>query len=172
MTRAADFVIRNSMDSSCENGCSIAGSRCKLPLLLGLVLLAILVLRGFGPRVREIEKPPDVRSSTSPAPAGSANEIVSMTVEFGDGRRQEFAAIPWRSGMTVADLFLEVSGIVVIQEGTGEAAFLTGMNGIENMGAEGRNWIYEVNGQSGDRSFAVYEIHPGDRVLWTFRASR
>jgi hypothetical protein len=49
---------------------------------------------------------------------------------------------------------------------------LTSINGVANEGAGGNNWTYEVNGRSGDRSYAVYELRAGDRVLWTFGPPR
>ena len=72
--------------------------------------------------------------------------------------------------MTVADLFGKASGIEVIQKGSGQSAFLTAVDGVANEGADGNNWTYAVNGQSGDRSFAVYELQPGRSRLvdiWT-----
>jgi hypothetical protein len=35
-------------------------------------------------------------------------------------------------------------------------------------GAGLRNWTYSINDKLADRSFAVYELKPGDRVLWRF----
>ncbi len=157
------------MGSPFENGGSVAGSRCKLPLLLGLVLLAILAFQGFRPLAPEIEKRSDSQSVLADLPPHTE---VSIRLDFGDGRQLDFSAVPWRRGMTIADLLHEIHGISIVQKGTGKAAFLVGINGIENEGADGKNWLYEVNGQSGDRSFADYELRPGDRVLWTFRASR
>lgn len=160
------------MSASCEKACPVGRNCCRLPLLLGIVLLAILAFRGFGPQGPEIEKRSDSPSSTGPALPANSIEQVSLSLDFGDGQQEEFSSIPWRSGMTIADLFHEVPGVSISQKGTGKIAFLTGINGIENQGADGRNWIYEVNGQSGDRSFADYELYAGDSVLWTFRASR
>ena len=99
-------------------------------------------------------------------------ENVSLSIDFGDGRRQDFAALAWHEGMTVAELFGEAAGIAIIQKGAGPGAFLTTIDGVANEGADGNNWTYKVNGQSGDRSFAVHELRPGDRVLWTFGPRR
>jgi hypothetical protein len=60
----------------------------------------------------------------------------------------------------------------VDQKGSGQAAFLTSIDGVANQGADGKNWTFAVNGQSADRSFAVYELRPGDHVLWTFGPGR
>lgn len=74
--------------------------------------------------------------------------------------------------MTVADLVGEGTGIEVTQTGTGQGALVTAIDGVASEGPEKNNWTYEVNGKSGDRSHAVYELHPDDRVLWTFGPQR
>jgi hypothetical protein len=60
----------------------------------------------------------------------------------------------------------------IAQKGTGESAFVTAIDDIRNEGADGQNWTYSVNDQSADRSFAVYKLKAGDRVLWTFGPQR
>ena len=74
--------------------------------------------------------------------------------------------------MTVADLVGAARSIAVTQRGSGQGAFVTAIDGVANEGAEKDNWTYEVNGKAGDRSHAVYELHPDDRVLWTFGPQR
>jgi len=93
---------------------------------------------------------------------------IALTIDYGNGRRTAFAAIEWHDGMTVADLMAAWTNVAVKQKGSGESAFVTTIDGIENQGADGKNWIYSVNGQVGDRSFAVYKLKPEDHVLWTF----
>jgi len=56
----------------------------------------------------------------------------------------------------------------MVQKGSGESAFLTTIDGIENQGDAGHNWTYSVNGKHADRSFEIYKLEPGDQVLWTF----
>jgi hypothetical protein len=101
-------------------------------------------------------------------------QTVSLLIDFGDGRRQEHEAIAWREAMTVRDVLLAASdssgGVKFGQQGSGASAFLTEIDGIENEGAQGRNWTYAVNGTLADRSFAIYPLRPGDQVLWTFAA--
>jgi len=172
MTPPVKSIIRCFMPLPTDNACRVGNSCCRLPLLLGLVLLAMLAFRGFGPRVVEIENQSESHGHPGPDQPSDANDKVSLKIDFNDGRQLDFAAIPWQSGTTVADLFHVVQGVSIVQKGTGKAAFLVGINGSENEGADGNNWVYEVNGQSGDRSFADYVLGPGDRVLWTFRTSR
>ncbi len=70
--------------------------------------------------------------------------------------------------MTVADANQCILGSKDRSKRSAQSAFLTAIDGVENEGADGQNWTYTVNGQIADRSFAVYELKPGDQVLWTF----
>jgi hypothetical protein len=137
-----------------------------LPLILAGVLVLILLMRDrwapdAGPEA-EVE---------SPSAAVDVNvEPVSLTVDFGEGRRERYSAVAWREGMTVGDLMQETrkAELQYAVQGSGAAAFLVTIQDVSNEGADGRNWTYTVNGKRGDRSFAVYELRPGDQVLWTF----
>jgi hypothetical protein len=148
--------------------CNTCGSWWRLPLLLAFVLVAIWLLRDRGVR----DAKPDSGDTVQGTPAGSADasKAVSLTIDFGDGRRTEFEPVAWREGMTVRDVTRETprADRRLDVRGSGEAAFLASLDGVANEGADGRNWIYSVNGKNGDRSFAIYELEPGDQVLWTF----
>jgi hypothetical protein len=135
--------------------------------MLGLVLAAIVWSRIRSPR----EETPD-KNTDPPAPAanGVPQEKVKLAIDFGGGRQKNFDAVAWRGGMTVADAMKASSGVAIAQKGSGQSAFVTSIDGVENQGADGQNWTYSVNGQIADRSYAVYELKPGDRVLWTFGA--
>jgi hypothetical protein len=139
--------------------------------MLALVLVAILLSRGM----RETTSERGDEHSPGP-PAVATSEGVSLVVDFGDGRSQQHESIAWREGMTVRDALAAAAdstgGVEFAQRGSGESALLTRMAGVENEGAGGRNWTYSVNGQPGDRSFAIYPLRPGDRVLWTFAAEQ
>jgi hypothetical protein len=150
--------------------CSTCGPWWRLPLLLAVVLGAILLLRNGG--VREVE--PEAEQGLAPAPAGESAEQVSLAIDFGDGQREQYFGIAWREGMYVRDLMLEAGrpDLQLDVQGSGASAFLVAINGVANEGAEGKNWTYKVNGTRADRSFAVYELEPGDRVLWTFAAQQ
>jgi hypothetical protein len=155
------------MEKCSMPSCSACGSWWRLPLLLALVLAAVLLSRGF----RETTTEP---ASDSPVRATGATtgETISLAIDFGDGRQPQYEATPWREGMTVRDSLIAVAdspgGVRFAQQGSGESAFLTEINGVKNQGAGGRNWTYAVNGKLGDRSFAVYPLRAGDQVLWTF----
>jgi hypothetical protein len=139
-----------------------------LPLLLALVLAAVLLARSRGPR-----ETPHTEADRSATPSGAATgETVTVAVDFGDGRRREFDAVSWRDGMTVRDVLTAAvdssGGVKFAQQGAGESAFLTEIDGVKNEGGGGSNWTFAVNGQFGDRSFAIYPLRAGDRVLWSF----
>jgi hypothetical protein len=134
---------------------------------LALVLAAVWLIRNRG--LRESAPAPEAARKSTPADA-AAGKTVSLTIEFGDGRRKQFDPITWHEGITVQNLTRETprSDLQLNTLGTGASAFLANLDGVENEGADGRNWTYSVNGKLGDRSFAVYELQPGDQVLWTF----
>jgi hypothetical protein len=138
-----------------------------LPLLLVSVLVVVALLaRNRG--TRESTESDLGRPGESVLAAG---QTVSLAIDFGDGRRA-YAAQPVRDGMTVRDLLASAGGssggAKFAQQGSGDRALLTELNGVKNEGAGGRNWTYTVNGKFADRSFAIYKLRPGDEVLWTF----
>jgi hypothetical protein len=139
------------------------GSWWQLPLVLGLVLAAIIAFGNRGIRVG----PQDAGEGDAPA-STAAGERVSLSIEAGDLRKPTTGSFAWRKGMTVRDLTHAVPGIAIEQQGSGASAFLTSIDGLTNEGAGRRNWMYSVNGQRGDRSYAIYKLEAGDRVLWSF----
>jgi hypothetical protein len=165
MTGPAFSAIRRLVENEPAKTCSACGSWWRLPLLLGLVLVAIVWSRVHGLREESPEKNID---RSDPVANGLPQEKVELAIDFGGGRRKNFDAVAWHGGMTVADEMIASSGVKITQKGSGQSAFVTAIDGIENQGANGQNWTYSVNGQIADRSFAVYELKPADRVLWTF----
>jgi hypothetical protein len=140
----------------------------RLPLLLLVVLFAIVAARSAQQRGRAVEL--DERPSTPPVAADG--KAVALSIDFSDGRKREFEAIAWQSGMTVDDLMTAASrlpnGIRYTVGGDGEMTMLASIDGVENQWGGGSFWLYRVNDVLADRSLAVYELQPGDRVLWTF----
>jgi hypothetical protein len=132
---------------------------------LALVLAAVV-----WSRVHSIREAPADKNSEMPTPIaiGDPRPKVELSIDYGGGRRTEFAAIAWQKDMSVADLLKAWLNVAIKQKGSGESAFVTEIDGVENQGADGQNWIYSVNGQIADRSFAIYNLKPGDQVLWTF----
>jgi hypothetical protein len=97
---------------------------------------------------------------------------VALAIDFGNGATREFAALPCRDGMTVADLLAAARdfqpSITYAQTGTQAHAFLTSLEGVGSQAVQGNFWFYEINGNRGTRSFGIQPLIPGDRVLWTF----
>ena len=150
---------------SCSNTCR---SGWRLPLLLGIVLVALLL--SSGDDIRQAAFKPLREQPIGGAGAPAANKVL-LTVNFGNGQLVNETA-DWREGMTVADALQDNRRIGFLSEGSGDSALLTALNGIMNEGAGGRNWTYTVNGKFADRSFAIYELRPNDHVLWTFAADK
>jgi hypothetical protein len=150
-------------DESCPN-CT---SWWRLPLLLAVVLAAIMfLLRGGAPG----PAPQPERTPREIVAAARNATSVQLTIIFGDGRAPMSAETRWHEDMTVADLLNSDPRISVASTGSGAGAFLNSVNGVANEGVNGRNWTYRVNGKHADCSFAVYELRPGDQVLWSFAA--
>jgi Domain of unknown function (DUF4430) len=156
------------MSSSAEHAsCAASSAWWRLPLLLAIVLAVIVLTVGRGGLERSV-KPEPVASENNAATTTA--EKVQLTIDFGDLRPRQNAAVNWHEGMTVADLLRREPSLHFKSIGDGASTFLTELNGVENEGAGGGNWTYSVNGERADRSYAVYELHPNDRVLWTFAA--
>jgi hypothetical protein len=148
--------------------CNMCGPWWRLPLLLAAVLAAVWLLRG-----RNLQEQEPGVGKDQPKPAAemaAAGQVVTLAVDYGDGRREQFASIPWRQGMTVLDVTREAPRTNAQLEirGSGESAFVASIDSVANEGADGRNWMYSVNGKVGDRSSAIYELRPRDEVLWSF----
>ncbi len=161
------------MDDSSPQSCGACGAWWRLPLVLAIVLAAVLLFKGL-PREGGARRPGADNSSSTPGVASPdpAALPVSLTIEFAGGRQPFVAEAAWFRGMTVRDALQQVRRVELEEQGTGQAAFLTSINGVGNEGASGRNWLYSVNGKSADRSYAAYIVEPGDRILWTFVTSQ
>lgn len=159
-------------DSTDESSCTTCGSLWRLPLLLAVVLVAIVTYRIWQPATSPLNSHTGIAAEHGPNALPPTTERVTLAVDFGNGERREFAAIGWKQGMTVANLMAQVPELQVVQKGSGSGSFLVSINGVANAESKSRFWTYEVNGQSADRSFAVQQLQPGDRVLWSFGSRR
>ena len=138
------------------------------PLLLVALLLAIVAQNRL--------RPSDVhRGDDTQPPAGPATgKFVSLRIDFGDGSQKQFPQAPWREGMTVFDALAwadhQSPGIDFVYEHTGADAFVQEIDGVANQGdgQTARNWLYEVNGEKGQKSSAVHQLQPSDAILWKF----
>lgn len=165
MTGPPFSAIRRPVENEPLKTCSACGAWWRLPLLLGLVLAAIIWSRVQSSRETPANKSVELPETIA---IGDPRPRVELSVNFGGGRRTNFAAIAWHDGMTAADLMNAWPNVRITQKGTGESAFVTAIDDVENQGADGQNWTYSVNDQIADRSFAVYKLKADDRVLWTF----
>ena len=99
-------------------------------------------------------------------------QTIELTIDYGDGVKKQFAALNWKSGMTVLDAMKKAKkhphGITFKSQGSGSIAMLTKIDDLKNQGGRGKNWIYWINDKIGDRSFAVKSLSPSDHVLWKF----
>jgi hypothetical protein len=97
---------------------------------------------------------------------------VSLVVDYGDGVELHFTNLKWRDDMTVLDALAAAKahrhGIMFSQRGSGSSALITKIGDQTNEG-NGRNWIYYVNGKTGDVSAGVRPIKSGDAILWRFQ---
>lgn len=161
-------------DAPCDNqrtdpaGGRPPGAWWRLPLLLAIVLIAIIAVRASLTRTRGQRLP----TTAQPQAGAAAGKSVSLAIRFDDGKERSFDDIAWIPGMTVDDLLMAVSqrpdGISYAVVGEREMRLLTQIDDTANDKAAGRFWTYSVNGQQADRSLGVYELRPGDRVLWRF----
>ena len=147
-----------------------SGAGWLFPALLAILLVILLGLTRWVPSQPplQLSAPPD-NWTPSLRPTG---QTASLSINFGNGAKKEFVALPWQAEMTVADLLERARefrpGIRFKQIGSGESGFLTSLDGLANEGAGGRNWIYQVDGQHAHVSFCLEKIEPGTHVLWTF----
>jgi hypothetical protein len=106
----------------------------------------------------------------APRPEG---DTVSLTIDFGNGARRQWDALPFVPDMTLGALMQEARKfqppLAFTQQGDGEMAYLTSLESVDNEGGGGRNWMYSVDGEFGKVSFALRELEAGDAVLWEFR---
>ena len=142
------------------------------PVLLAVLLLGLVAFGKWAPNPTPRQRAgPTADWAPSPQPTG---ETVRLTIDFGNGARKEFTALPWQVGMTVADLLVAARefrpGIEFVQVGDGEGGFLRSLDGLSNEGASGRNWLYQVDEQHAHRSFCLEKIEPERHILWKFTA--
>lgn len=102
------------------------------------------------------------------------SKAVSLVVDYGDGVEKHFTRLTHAEGMTVFAVLKAASGhprgITLDATGSGETAFVRGIDGLANEGGGGskHNWQFEVNGEFAKRGSGVYVLSPGDRVRWFF----
>ncbi len=125
---------------------------------LGAVASIMLICAGYAVTLRADDALPE-------------KQLVHLVIDYGDGVQKHFTQLAWSDGITVLDLMNVAQkhprGIRIKYRGQGATAFLTKIDDLENEGGD-RNWVYRVNDQFADKSFAVFTLKPGDTVLWKF----
>ena len=106
--------------------------------------------------------------------APAQNATIRLVVDYGDGVIKTVTGLPWSKGSTVLDVMNAAKahphGITFSYTGNGDAAFLTRIDDVANVGggAGRKSWQLWVNTAYADRSFGVYEIQAFDVVYWRF----
>ncbi|WP_425616772.1 DUF4430 domain-containing protein [Anatilimnocola sp. NA78] len=98
-------------------------------------------------------------------------KTVQLTIDYGDGSKRQFTAIPWKEKQTALEVLEAAAkhprGVKFKHRGSGATVLVTAIDDLSNQ-AGGNSWLYEVNGKLADRSCGVYEVQAGDTLLWKF----
>jgi hypothetical protein len=110
-------------------------------------------------------------SSNAQEPAKTEKKTVTLTIDYADGVQKTFKALEWKDKQTVLDVLQLAAkhprGITFKHRGSGATVLVTAIDDVTNQ-AGGNSWLYEVNGKLADRSCGVFEVQPGDALLWKF----
>lgn len=146
------------------------GPDWRFALLLTIVLCAILVSQRA--RLADESHPSTATTDALVPPEEPAGQTVALAVDFGNGTRWSWAALPWQEGMTIEDALQLAAtyhpGVEYTQVGSGAQGMLTAIAGISNEGTAGSNWIIFVNSTAIRQSFCLEKLLPGDAVEWRF----
>ncbi len=146
------------MDSQQPKNVSLARFAALIVALLA-VLVAYRFLDGGGQQ--------------EPGNAPVTGESVTIAIDRGDGEKLIETPVDWHEGMTVVDAMHQASAAGSFDfesQGRGEGALVTHIDGVANGGANGQNWIFDVNGEQAQVGVGAYQLKSGDRVLWRFAA--
>ena len=114
------------------------------------------------------------RATAPSSPLSPAREIgtVDLVVDFGAAHETIQKAIPCSADSTVfstlkradqhGDLELDASG-------SGETAFVNGINGLAGDTKAGKYWFFYINGQLAKQGCGAVEVDPGDKVEWRYQ---
>jgi hypothetical protein len=157
-------------DSPDARTCSSLAASWKFPVLLLVVLAGIFLWKR-----NETDSRPAVASKADFAWTPAAKPIgdtVGLEIDFGNGARRVFEALPYQAEMTVADVMDQARqfqpAITYVQVGDGAGGFLAELEGLKNEGASGRNWQNDRAGTTGSKRFCLQTVAAGQVVRWTF----
>jgi hypothetical protein len=147
-----------------------------LPLLLLIALaIASAALMAWRPEAKQASTGgPNFGAelgSWTPPPAADSLTF-SLTIDYGNGERRQFDALPWSESMTVGTALRAAKefrpGVDFTQQGQGAMALLTSLDGVANDSTVGRFWIYDVDGHPGEVSFEKQPVAAGQQVRWKY----
>jgi hypothetical protein len=105
----------------------------------------------------------------STAPNEEKSEIVSLAVDFGDGRKEQ-AELAFTTGITAFSLLTEGAkqkGLSVQTKTSSAGAYVDSIGGLAG-GIDGKYWLYYLNGEQAPTAADKLELKAGDRVDWKF----
>ncbi len=110
---------------------------------------------------------------SSATKVGATREIGTVTLDVNFGTEKSSLSIdvvcsPESTVLLSLERAQNMKKLKVKFRGSGETAFVTSIGGVENEGADGKNWIFRVNDQLGDKSAGIYSVKPGDKISWSF----
>ncbi len=141
----------------------------KLQKLFLLALGGAILAAGGCERPAENRSP--VKATDQVAPEVATTLDVEVEVDFQNETPVVRGAIelpPGTTAFSALEALAEANKLAVESTGDGETRFVVAIGPVANQGAGGDNWTYRVNGQLGDRSSGIFQLKPGDKVLWVF----
>ena len=116
------------------------------------------------------ESPDGDESSTKEVAPGTAG-TVTVEIDFNGRKQNKEFQIACNQDSTVFSILQQAENkgdVKFVFSGSGETAFVSSIDDIENEKAAGDNWTYKVNGDLADRSCGVFPVKTGDKILWRF----
>ena len=113
-------------------------------------------------------------SPAEPEAKPAANESISVTLRIDfpgdDDLETEIEASAPATVSSVLERAAEQQLLTFTARGQGEFWFLESINDVTNRGADGDNWIFLVNEQTGRASAGASSVSDGDTITWRFGA--
>ena len=97
---------------------------------------------------------------------------MQLTVDFSDRSGDIATELDLPKGSTVLNALETASNRQLLRiqfRGSGETAFVTSIDEIENEGAAGSNWVFYVNDELAKRGAGSFLLSNNDHLLWKFK---
>ena len=135
-----------------------------------LIVTGLLLISGCSRQYKNRSEPGEKGKQES------KSGTISVTIDFDDQQPIiSFTDVAMHEGETILEVLQQIKSVSEEEpfrfdyRGAGETAFLESIMDVRNEGGNGRNWIYEVNGEAGKTSFSVHKLKVGDTVRWKFK---